>query len=156
MEYCESGPGYFKYILVLLTLFYTKLADWPRQRLFAPLDKNTRDLRPNSWTKPRQKSWEFSTLQFTVTSTAFRWYVFFFKLTQPLTVSNSASLYTAQEKGGKPDRKAHPFPYGGLRNPYRNLKSENSQDYAQKPQRNCTFMNSASGHDCCYLKFWRR
>ncbi len=28
---------------------------------------------------------------------------------------------------------------------YGNLKSENSQDYAQKPQRNCTFMNSASG-----------
>ncbi len=27
---------------------------------------------------------------------------------------------------------------------YENLKSENSQDYAQKPQRNCTFMNSAS------------
>ncbi len=34
-------------------------------------------------------------------------------------------------------------PYG-LRNPYRNLKSENSQDYAQKPQQNCMFMNSAS------------
>ncbi len=32
----------------------------------------------------------------------------------------------------------------GLRNPNRNLKSENSQDYAQKPQQNCTFMNSAS------------
>ncbi len=28
---------------------------------------------------------------------------------------------------------------------YGNLKSEISQDYAQKPQRNCTFMNSASG-----------
>ncbi len=32
---------------------------------------------------------------------------------------------------------------------YGNLKSENSQDYAQKTQRNCTFsytfMNSASG-----------
>ncbi len=28
---------------------------------------------------------------------------------------------------------------------YRNLMSENSQDYAQKPQRNCTFMNSPSG-----------
>jgi hypothetical protein len=28
---------------------------------------------------------------------------------------------------------------------YGNLKSENSQDYAQKPQRSCTFMNSASG-----------
>ncbi len=27
---------------------------------------------------------------------------------------------------------------------YSYLKSENSQDYAQKPQRNCTFMNSAS------------
>ncbi len=34
-------------------------------------------------------------------------------------------------------------------------KSENSQDYAQKPQRNCTFMNSASGlfhvHDSTVL-----
>ncbi len=28
---------------------------------------------------------------------------------------------------------------------YGNLKSENSQEYAQKPQRNCTFMNAASG-----------
>jgi hypothetical protein len=48
------------------------------------------------------------------------------------------------EKGGKPNRKPYSLPYG-LKNPYRNLKSENSQDYAQKPQRNCTFMNSASG-----------
>jgi hypothetical protein len=44
-------------------------------------------------------------------------------------------LYTVKEKGGKPDRKPYPIPYG-LRNPYRNLKSENSQDYARKPQRN--------------------
>jgi hypothetical protein len=36
-----------------------------------------------------------------------------------------------------------PLPYG-LRNPYRNLKSDNSQDYAQKPQRNRMFRNSAS------------
>jgi hypothetical protein len=28
---------------------------------------------------------------------------------------------------------------------YGNLQYENSQDYAQKPQRNCTFMNSSSG-----------
>ncbi len=28
---------------------------------------------------------------------------------------------------------------------YGNLKSENSQNYALKPQRNCMFMNSASG-----------
>jgi hypothetical protein len=39
------------------------------------------------------------------------------------------------------DRKPYPLPYG-LRNPYRNLKSENSQDYAQKPEY-CAFMNSA-------------
>jgi hypothetical protein len=32
-----------------------------------------------------------------------------------------------------------------FKNPYRNPKFENSQDYAQKLQRNCTFMNSASG-----------
>ncbi len=31
---------------------------------------------------------------------------------------------------------------------YGNLKSENSQDYAQKPQLNCTFMNSFS--DCSF------
>jgi hypothetical protein len=52
-------------------------------------------------------------------------------------------LYTVKEKGGKPDRKQYPLPHG-LRNPYRNLKSENSQDYAQKPQQNCALMNSAS------------
>jgi hypothetical protein len=40
----------------------------------------------------------------------------------------SALLYTVKEKGGKPDRKPHPLP----RNSYRNLKSENSQNYAPK------------------------
>jgi hypothetical protein len=34
----------------------------------------------------------------------------------------STLLYTVKKKGGKPDRKPHPLPYG-LRNPYRNLKS---------------------------------
>jgi hypothetical protein len=53
-------------------------------------------------------------------------------------------LYTVEEKGGKPDRKPYPLPYG-LRNPYRDLKYENSEDYAQKPQQDCMFMNSASG-----------
>jgi hypothetical protein len=46
-----------------------------------------------------------------------------------------------KEKEGKPDRKPHPLPYG-LRNPSRKLKSEISKDYAQKPQRKCTFMGS--------------
>ncbi len=41
---------------------------------------------------------------------------------------------------------------GGLRNPYRNLKSKNSQDYAQKPQRNWMFMNSASVHNTRTLR----
>jgi hypothetical protein len=77
-------------------------------------------------------------------SFAFRFFIF--KLTQPLTVSRVQLLYTVKEKGVKPVKKPYPLPYGyGLRNPYRNLKSENSPDYAQKPQRNCTFMNSASG-----------
>jgi hypothetical protein len=34
-------------------------------------------------------------------------------------------LYTVTEKGRKPDREPPPY---GLRDPYRNLKSENSQD----------------------------
>ncbi len=46
-------------------------------------------------------------------------------------------LYTVKQKGGKPDRKPHPLSYG-LRKPYRNLNPENSQDNAQKLQRNCT------------------
>jgi hypothetical protein len=73
----------------------------------------------------------------------------FFKLTQPLTISTVHRvqlLYTVKETRGKPDRKPYPLFYG-LRNPYSNLKSENSQDYAQKPQQNCTFMNSASEED---------
>jgi hypothetical protein len=64
-------------------------------------------------------------LGFTVTSAALPLDIYFFKVTQPLTVS-------VKEKGGKPDRKPCPLPYG-LRIPYRNLKSGNSQDFAQKP-----------------------
>jgi hypothetical protein len=60
------------------------------------------------------------------------------------TSYNSYSSVTVKEKGRKPGRKAYPLPYG-LRNPYKNIKSENSKDYDQKPQRKCTFMNSASG-----------
>ncbi len=67
---------------------------------------------------------------------------------QPLTVSTAQLPYTVKEKGGKPDRKPYPLPCS-LRNPSRNLKAENSQDYAQKPQPICTFMNSASGYILC-------
>jgi hypothetical protein len=55
------------------------------------------------------------------------------------------SSVTVQCKGErrKPNRKPYPLPYG-LRNPHRKRRSEKSQYYAQKPQRNCTFMNLAS------------
>ncbi len=93
-------------------------------------------LRPNFLTKSRQKSYVFH-LVINSQLYSFAWDSYFFKLTQPLTVS-------VKEKGREPDRKPYPRSFG-LRNPYRNLKSENSQDYAQKPQRDCTFKNSASG-----------
>jgi hypothetical protein len=67
---------------------------------------------------------------------------------QPLTVSTAQLPYTVKEKGGKPDRKPYTLPCG-LKNPSRNLKAENSQDYAQKHQPICTFMNSASGYILC-------
>jgi hypothetical protein len=63
---------------------------------------------------------------------------YFFKLTQPLTIS-------VKEKGGKPDRKPYPLPYG-LRNPYRNLCLRTLKNMPKNfDVRYCTFMNSASG-----------
>jgi hypothetical protein len=41
--------------------------------------------------------------------------------------------YTVKEKGGKPDIKPYPLPYG-VRNSFKNPESENSEDYAKKPQ----------------------
>jgi hypothetical protein len=71
----------------------------------------------------------------------------FFKLTDPPTVfllTPPLTFFSSiKEKGGKFDRKPYPLPHG-LRKPEINLKSENSQYYAQKPPGNCTFMNSAS------------
>jgi hypothetical protein len=82
---------------------------------------------------------EFSSYLFTVTSTALPE----ISLIQPLSYFVQL-LYTIKKKGGKPDRKPQPLSYG-LRNPYRNLKSENSLYYSQKPQQNSRFVNSASG-----------
>ncbi len=62
------------------------------------------------------------------------WDFYFFKLTQPLTVSTGRK---EENLIGK-----HTLSLW-IRNPYRNLKPENSQYYAKKPSRNCTFMNSA-------------
>ncbi len=77
-------------------------------------------------------------IQTKVTSTAFL-------QTHAISYSSTVQLlYIVKEKGVKPDRKSYPLP-NVARNPYRNLNSENSQDCTQKPQQNCTFMNSASG-----------
>jgi hypothetical protein len=78
---------------------------WPA----APTDdllrtKSVKIQRPNSWTKSRQQSSEFTSLLLTVISTALPWDFYFIKLTQPLTVS-------VKEKGGKPDRKPYPLYY---------------------------------------------
>jgi hypothetical protein len=42
------------------------------------------------------------------------------------------------------DKSLKNFPPCYSQSPLLTIKSENYQDYAQKPQRNCTFMNSAS------------
>ncbi len=86
--------------------------------------------RPNSSTKSRHKPYEFSSLLFTVTSIQLFCIEIYIssKSHKPLTVSTVQLLYTVKEKKGKPDRKPYPLSYG-LGNPYRNLKSENSQDY---------------------------
>ncbi len=76
-------------------------------------------MRPNSWTWLGQKSFPFS-------------------------YSQSTRLPDL------PPPPPHPLSKSGLKLVcnvnivYGNLKSENSQNYAQKSQRNCTFMNSAS------------
>ncbi len=90
-----------------------------RKRLQVTWHEIQKMQRPNSWTKSRQKSLEFSSLLFTNTSSALPWDFYFFKISQPLTVS-------MKKNGGKPDRKPYPLPYG-LRNPYRNLKSHLTQ-----------------------------
>ncbi len=79
--------------------------------------------RPNSGTSLGQKSYEFSYLLFTVTSTNG------FYPPPPLQQKWFETGWNVNIVNG-------------------NLKSENSQNYAQKPQWNRTLINSASVHDC--------
>jgi hypothetical protein len=89
--------------------------------------------RPNSWTKSKEFSSQ-APLQLCLE-------IFISSNSRNLLLFSTVKLlYTVKEKGRKP----YSLPYV-IRNPYRNLKSENSQDYAQKPQQSCTFMNSAPG-----------
>ncbi len=50
--------------------------------------------------------------------------------------SSVTIFYTAKEKGGKPDWKPYPVSYE-LRNPYRNLKSQNSDECIHTPKSLC-------------------
>ncbi len=84
-------------------------------------------------------------------STALPWDIYFFKLTQLLTYFYISVTVHCQIERRKTERNPYPLPYG-LRNLYRNLKSADSRDLAQKPQRNCTSMNSASVH--IYMYMW--
>jgi hypothetical protein len=76
--------------------------------------------RPNSWMLLRQKSQDFSILIFTVTSTNG-----FYSLPPPPLCKSGLKLVC------------------NINIVHRNLKSEFFQVYAQKPQRNYMFMNSA-------------
>jgi hypothetical protein len=58
----------------------------------------------------------------TVNTKALNWGFYFFKFTQPFTVSTVQLLYTLKKKGGKPYRKPYPLPHG-LRNPYRSCRN---------------------------------
>ncbi len=62
-----------------------------------------RHQRPSSGKKSTQKSYQFSSLLFTVISTALPGDFYFFKLTQPLT-------FSVNEKGGKLIENHTPFP----------------------------------------------
>ncbi len=56
----------------------------------------------------------------------------------------SSEIYT-NNKSTKKSQVFHEYHFVESQTEDRNLKSEKSQDLAQKPQRNCTFTNSASG-----------
>jgi hypothetical protein len=77
-------------------------------------------LRPNSWTKSRQKSSEFSSLLFKINSIQL-WLEILFLQTHTASYSfYSVLLYTVKETG-KPDGKPHPLSCGFRIMP-RNLK----------------------------------
>ncbi len=88
------------------------------------------DQRPNSWMKSRKSLESFSPCYSQSHPTT---------LLEIFISSNSRNLLQfrcrRKEENHTPFPVVpYPLPYG-LRNPYRNLKSENSQDFAQKPKR---------------------
>jgi hypothetical protein len=88
-------------------------------------------LRPNSWTKVSR---------FFLLAIHSHLYSFAMRFLFLQTHATSYSFYSLVTVHCNENMKY--FPYG-LRNPYRNLKSENSPGYARKAQQNGIFMNSA-------------
>ncbi len=123
-----GGNGELKSLLTKLPLFYGLLyirclflSIWTNLQCFLA--------RTNSWTKSRQK---FSSLLFTVTSAALLWDFYFFKITQPITVSLVQLLYTVKEKGGKPDRKPSRLNLQSLISWGRRWKEKSPYKYVKK------------------------
>ncbi len=96
-------------------------------------------LRQNSWTKSRRKVLRSFLLAIRshLYSITLR---YLFLQTHATSYSFSVELLHVHCK----EENHIPFPIYSLRNPYINLKFENSLDCVQKPQLNRTFMNSAS------------
>ncbi len=90
----------------------------------------------------------------TVTSIALPWYFYFFKLTPPLTVLTVKLQHNIKEKGEKPKRKLYPSLW--FKNSIRKPQVWELSRLCQKPEWNCTFMNSASRYSvypCMWTKF---
>jgi hypothetical protein len=65
--------------------------------------------------------------------------------------------FSSDQKAKFWDKSLKNFPPCYSQSPLLTIKSENYQNYAQKPQRNCTFMNSASGmKGLCNEIFYRK
>ncbi len=91
------------------------------------------ELRPNSWTNPDKSLKSFPPFYSLLPVQLCLEIKKFLQTHATFYVFLQFSYWTLQRRnGGKPDKKTYPLPFG-LINPYRNLKSENSQDYAQKP-----------------------
>ncbi len=88
-------------------------------------------LRPNSWTKSRKSLKSFPSCN-SQSPLKLCLKIYFSSNSFNLLLTYFFSLVTVhcREKGGKPVRKPDPL-FFVLKNPYRILKSENSQDYGQ-------------------------
>ncbi len=81
--------------------------------------RSQRNLRPNSWTKVSRVF--LLAIHSYLYSFALR-FIFLQTQATPYSFFRVQLLYTVKEKGGKPELKPYPLPYG-LKNPKRNLRT---------------------------------